>query len=597
MFCALRLVFGGTECVGSHFHVLPARTRFRRYRRRRVSFSCFRYRTHFRWCGVCRVSFSCFALSDSFSSVPRASGHVFIFCVPALIFYGTEGVGSRFHVSCSQTYFRWYRGRLLPFSSFTLPNSFSAVSRASGPVFMFCAPELVFGGTDGVRSRFHVLRSRTRFRWCGGSLVLFSSFCFPDSFSAVPWALTTVSMFYAPELVYGGTDGVGSNFHVLLSPTHFRRCGGRQIMFACFAVPWLVFGGSEVVGSCIHDFMFFFRRLVFGGVVGVDSSFHVLRAHTRYRHYRGRRVPFSCFASRTRFRRYRGRLLQFSCFTLPDSFSAVLRASVPVFMFCAPELVFGGTDDVRFRFHVLRSRTHFRRCERRRVPFSYFALRTQFNILRARTRFRRYRWRHVPFLYFALPTRFQRCEERQVPFSCLALLDLFSAVPRASSPVFMFCFPGLVFIGTVGVGSRFQVLRTRTRLRRYRRRRVPFSCITLPDTFSAVRRASDPVFMFCAPGLIFGGSEGVMSRFHVLRSRTGFRQSRGRLLPFTCFKLLDSFLAVSRASGPIFMLCAPELVCGGTDGVGCRFHVLRTKTCFRQCGGRPILFSCFALSD
>jgi hypothetical protein len=43
-----------------------------------------------------------------------------MFCVPELVFDGTEGVGSR---------------------------------------YMFCAPGLIFGGTEGVGSRFHVLRS------------------------------------------------------------------------------------------------------------------------------------------------------------------------------------------------------------------------------------------------------------------------------------------------------------------------------------------------------------------------------------------------------------------------------------------------------
>jgi ABC-type sulfate transport system permease subunit len=47
---------------------------------------------------------------------------------------------------------------------FCAAGPFSAVLRASGLVLMFCAPELVFGGTEGVVSRFHVLRSRTHFR-------------------------------------------------------------------------------------------------------------------------------------------------------------------------------------------------------------------------------------------------------------------------------------------------------------------------------------------------------------------------------------------------------------------------------------------------
>jgi hypothetical protein len=145
MFCAPRLVFGYTEGVGSRLHVLRSRARFRRYRWRRVPFSCF-------------VS------PDSFSAVPRASGLVFMFFVPGFVFGGTEGVGHRFHVLCSVTHFRQCRGRRVPFSCFAHPDSFSAVPRASGPVFVFCAPRLIFDGTEGVVSRYHVLRARTRFR-------------------------------------------------------------------------------------------------------------------------------------------------------------------------------------------------------------------------------------------------------------------------------------------------------------------------------------------------------------------------------------------------------------------------------------------------
>jgi hypothetical protein len=153
-------------------------------------------------------------------------------------------------------------------------------------------------------------------------------------------------------------------------------------------------------------------------------------------------------------------------------------------MFCPPGYIFGDTDGARSSFNVLRSRTHFRRCQVRRAPFSCFAL----------------------------------------PVS-------FSAVPRASGLVLMFCAPGLVFSGTEGPGSRFHVLRSRTHFRRYRGRRVPFSFFTLPDSFSAVPRASGPVFMFCVSGLIFSGTEDVESRFHVLRSRTHFRRYRGPRVP------------------------------------------------------------------
>jgi hypothetical protein len=136
----------------------------------------------------------------------------------------------------------------------------------------------------------------------------------------------------------------------------------------------------------------------------------------------------------------------FSCFAPSDSFSAVLRATGPVF---------DGTEVVGSCFHVLRSRTHFR-----------------------------------------------RHREWRVPFSCFALSDSFSMVPNAAGPFFMFCALGLIFNGTrcdmsrfhilrshthfrrtEGVESRFHILRYRTHFRRYRGRRVPFSCFALPDTF------------------------------------------------------------------------------------------------------------------
>jgi hypothetical protein len=233
--------------------------------------------------------------------------------------------------------------------------------------------------------------------------------------------------------------------------------------------------------------MFCVPGLVFGGTEGVGSRFCVLR-------------------SRTHFRRFRGRLVPFSCFALPDSFSAVPRASCPIFMFCAPGLVFGGSEGVGSRFHVLRSRTHFRRFRGRRVLFS-----------------------------------------------CFARPDSFPAVPRASGPVFMFCAPGLIFGGTEGVRFGFHVFRARTLFRRFGGRRVLFSCLARPDSFSEVPRASGPVFMFCAPGLVFGCSGGVRSRFNVLRSRTRFRRCRVRRVPFSCFALPDSFSAVPGASGPVFM--------------------------------------------
>jgi hypothetical protein len=179
-------------------------------------------------------------------------------------------------------------------------------------------------------------------------------------------------------------------------------------------------------------------------------------------------------------------------------------ASVHFFMFCAPILIFDGTEGVRSHFHFLRSNS-------------------------------------------------------------------FSALPRALVSFFMFFGSILVYGGTVGVVSRFYVLRARTRFRRCRVHQVPFSCFALLDSFLAMSSASGPFFMFCAPGLIFGGTGGVGSRFHVLRARTRFRRYRGRRVPFPCFARPNSFSAVPRASGPVFMFCTPGLVFSGVECVGVPF--------------------------
>jgi hypothetical protein len=286
--------------------------------------------THFRRYRGRRVPFSCFALRDSFSTVAKTSGTFFMFCAPGLFFGGTEGIQSRFHVSRSRTCFWPYRERRVPFSCFALLDSFSTVPRASDPVFMFCATGLIFGGTEGVASRIHVLRSRTSVRRYRGRRVHFSCFALPDSFSAVPRASGPIFMFCAFELFFGGIDGVRSFFHFLRSRTHFHRYRGRQVPFSCFARPdsfLVVPRASRLV------FMFCAPELIFGGTEGVRSRFHVLSSQTSFWRYCGRRVPFSCFA-------------------LADSFSAVPRASDPVFMFCTRGLFFGGTEGVGSDFHV-----------------------------------------------------------------------------------------------------------------------------------------------------------------------------------------------------------------------------------------------------
>jgi hypothetical protein len=217
MFSSTGYVFGDTDVVGSRFHILRARTQFRRYR-------------------GCRVPFSCFALPDSFSAVPRALGPFFMFCAHDLVFGGTEVVGSRFNVLGARSRFRRYRGRQVPFSCFACPISYLAISSASGPVFRFCAPEFIFGGTKGVPSRSHVFFSRTCFRRYRGHRVPFSCFALPDSFSAVPRASGSFFRFCARGLIFVGIEGVGSRFHLLRAVTRFRRYRECRVPFSYFAL-------------------------------------------------------------------------------------------------------------------------------------------------------------------------------------------------------------------------------------------------------------------------------------------------------------------------------------------------------------------------
>jgi hypothetical protein len=215
MFCAPGLVFYVAKGVGSRFHVLRTQSRFQWYRRRRVPLSFLRFWTRFlRWGGR-RVPFSCFARQFSFWAVLSPSDPVFMFCAPRLIFGATEGVGSRFHILRSWTRFPWYRWRRVPFSCFELPDSCLEVWRVSGPVYIFSVPGLIFDGSKGVGSRFHV-------------------FARPNSF-------------------FGCTEGVGSRFQVLRFRTRFRRYRGRRVPFSCFALPTSF---SAVTMASAPDFIF-----------------------------------------------------------------------------------------------------------------------------------------------------------------------------------------------------------------------------------------------------------------------------------------------------------------------------------------------------
>jgi hypothetical protein len=163
---------------------------------------------------VRRVSFSCFTRSDSFSGVPRALGPVIMFCNPGLVFGGTEGVRSRFHVLCSLTHFR-------PIFMFCASGLVFDGTEGVRSFFMFCTPLLVFADTEGVGSRLHVLRSQNSFSAvprasCPIFLVLRARTRFRCSEGVGP-----VFKYCALRLIFGGTEGVGSRFHVLRSRTHF----------------------------------------------------------------------------------------------------------------------------------------------------------------------------------------------------------------------------------------------------------------------------------------------------------------------------------------------------------------------------------------
>jgi hypothetical protein len=83
---------------------------------------------------------------------------------PGLVFGGTEALGSLFMFCVSEPIFGDIEVAEVEFSYFALPDSFQAVPRVPSPIFKFCATRLVWGSTEDVGSNFHVLRSRTHFR-------------------------------------------------------------------------------------------------------------------------------------------------------------------------------------------------------------------------------------------------------------------------------------------------------------------------------------------------------------------------------------------------------------------------------------------------
>jgi hypothetical protein len=253
-------------------------------------------------------------------------------------------------------------------------------------------------------------------------------------------------------------------------------------------------------------------------------------------------------------------------------------------MFYAPGLILGSTEGVRSYFHVLRSWTHFG---------WYQGAGSSFHIWRSQTHFWWYLGHQVYFSCFALPDPFSTAS---APALCFALPDSFWVVPWAKGPVFMFYALGIVLGGIEGASCSFHVLRSSTRFRLYREHRVQFLGFVIPDSFSAVPRASGLVFIFCALRLILGSTEGAGLSFHGLRSRNHFRQLRGRLDEFSFFALPNSFSAVSRASGLVFMFCSTGLIFVDTEGVWVQFSCFALPNSFSAILRAPSIIFMFCTS-
>jgi hypothetical protein len=86
---------------------------------------------------------------------------------------------------------------------------------------MFCATRDIFGGIEGRLVQFLCFALSKPFSEVKRAL--------PNSFWAVPRVLGHVFMFSAPDLVFGGTEGVGSSFFVLRNQSYFRRYRGRRV--------------------------------------------------------------------------------------------------------------------------------------------------------------------------------------------------------------------------------------------------------------------------------------------------------------------------------------------------------------------------------
>jgi hypothetical protein len=188
----------------------------------------------------------------------------------------------------------------------------------SGTLFIFCAPESIFSDIEVTRSSL---------------------------------------MFCTPRLIFGGTEGAGSNFHVLLLPNPFLTVLRTRGPVFLFCAPGLIFGGTESARSNFHVLH---SRLIFVDNEGVRSHFFVSLPDSFSVVAKVSSLVLMFCALGPAFRATVDVGTLFIFYALESIFSDI-EATESSLMFCTPRLIFGSTEGTGSNFHVLRSRTHFRR--------------------------------------------------------------------------------------------------------------------------------------------------------------------------------------------------------------------------------------------
>jgi hypothetical protein len=110
-------------------------------------------------------------LSNLFFSLPRASGLVFIFCAP--VFHDTKSVGFHFYILRSQTHFRRYQGHRVPFHILRSRTHFGRYRGTKFHVSYYALPDPFSMVPRVPYSNFLIMRFRTHFRWYRGGWVQF----------------------------------------------------------------------------------------------------------------------------------------------------------------------------------------------------------------------------------------------------------------------------------------------------------------------------------------------------------------------------------------------------------------------------------------